>query len=63
MPDPSQPAQESLDEQQRLATLQQAGWQIQYGTYTPVAGDWRPSRLTLQHDQVRVRVVVDGWDS
>jgi len=63
VPEPGPPAQESLDPQQRLATLQQNGWQISYTDYTAVDGGWRPSKLTLQRDNVRVRVVVDGWNS
>jgi outer membrane lipoprotein LolB len=63
VPDPGQPAQESLDPQQRLAALTQNGWQIAYNGYVSVAGEWLPARLTLQREGVRVRVIVDGWDS
>jgi outer membrane lipoprotein LolB len=63
VPEPGHPAQESLDSQQRLATLQQDGWQIQYTGYMTVRGEWLPSKLTLQRQGVRLRVVVDGWNS
>ena len=63
VPEPAHPAQESLDSQQRLITLQQDGWQIQYTDYMSVAGEWLPSKLTIQRQGVRVRVVVDGWNS
>lgn len=63
VPEPGSPAQESLDPQQRLATLQQNGWQIVYTDYTSVSGEWRPARLTLQRGGVRLRLIVDGWDS
>lgn len=63
VPDPATPAQESLDAQQRLATLQQSGWQIEYPDYMSVAGEWLPARLTLQRGRVRLRVIVDGWNS
>jgi outer membrane lipoprotein LolB len=63
VPEPGPPAQESLDPQQRLASLQQNGWQISYTDYTSVNGGWLPSKLTLQRDNVRLRVVVDGWNS
>lgn len=63
VPEPSHPAQESLDGQQRLATLEQDGWQIQYTDYMSVRGEWLPSKLTLQRQGVRVRLVVDGWNS
>ena len=63
VPQPGHEAQESLDTQQRLATLQQDGWQIQYTDYMSVGGEWLPSKLTLQRQGVRLRVVVDGWNS
>jgi outer membrane lipoprotein LolB len=63
VPEPGHPAEELLDSQQRLATLQQEGWQIQYTDYTSVGGEWLPSKLTLQREGVRLRVVVDGWNS
>jgi len=63
VPEPGPPARESLDTQQRLSTLDQNGWQINYTDYTSVNGGWLPSKLTLQRDNVRVRVVVDGWNS
>ncbi len=63
VPDPSSPAKETLDAQQRLASLQQDGWQVDYGAYTSVGGEWLPSRVTLQRGGVRVRLIVDGWSS
>lgn len=63
VPDPASPAKETLDKQQRLASLQQDGWQVDYGAYTSVGGEWLPSRVTLQRAGVRVRLIVDGWSS
>lgn len=63
VPDPATPAKEALDGQQRLASLQQDGWQVDYGAYTSVGGEWLPSRVTLQREGVRVRLIVDGWTS
>ncbi len=63
VPEPQHEAQESLDPQQRLETLRQDGWQIQYTDYMSVRGEWLPSKLTLQRQGVRLRVVVDGWNS
>jgi outer membrane lipoprotein LolB len=63
VPEPGHPAQETLDAQQRLAALEQDGWQIQYTDYMLVGGEWLPSKLTLQRQGVRVRLVVDGWNS
>lgn len=61
VPDPATAAEETLDEQQRLATLQQEGWQIEYADYEVVDGRWLPKRLTLHREGVRVRLLVDDW--
>jgi outer membrane lipoprotein LolB len=61
VPDPSIPATETLDAEARLATLEQAGWRIEYTEYSAVAGRWLPRRLTLHHGEVRVRLFFDNW--
>ena len=62
VPDPAQPATEALDQaQQRLAALTQEGWRVDYQSYVSAGGGALPSRLTLQRDNVRVRLLVDNW--
>jgi outer membrane lipoprotein LolB len=62
VPDPAEPATESLDpSQQRLTSLTQGGWRVDYQGYTAAGGDSLPARLTLQRDSVRVRLLVDSW--
>jgi outer membrane lipoprotein LolB len=61
VPDPSQAASVQLDSQQRLMQLTQDGWQIDYTAYMPVGAEWLPRLLTLRRQDVRVRMVVDGW--
>jgi len=62
VPDPGEPATEAVDpDRGRLSSLSQAGWQIDYGAYTSSNGELLPARLTLQHDAVRVRLLVDAW--
>jgi outer membrane lipoprotein LolB len=62
VPDPAQPASESLDaNQQRLSALTQDGWRIDYQSYVDSSGGPLPSKLTLQRDAVRVRLLVDDW--
>ncbi len=63
VPDPSQPAEEMLDAEQRLASLRQGGWEIAYNGYSVVNGQWLPTRLTLTRNDVRVKLLVDGWGS
>ena len=60
-PDPSKPASVQLDSQQRVTQLTQDGWQIDYTGYMPVGAEWLPRLLTLRRQDVRVRMVVDGW--
>jgi outer membrane lipoprotein LolB len=62
-PDPVHAAEETLDELQRLSRLIQDGWDIEYAAYADVNGKWFPSRMTLKRDDVRVRVLVDGWQT
>ncbi|MFI4868479.1 MAG: lipoprotein insertase outer membrane protein LolB [Steroidobacterales bacterium] len=59
--DPATSAQESLDSQQRLAQLQQGGWQIDYAEYARVQQQWLPRRLTVTRGALRLRVVIDSW--
>ena len=61
VPDPGAPASVKLDPQQRLTRLDQDGWQIAYTAYMPVGAEWLPRLMTLRRAQVRVRMVVDGW--
>jgi outer membrane biogenesis lipoprotein LolB len=63
VPDPAQPANESLDPaQQRLSALTQGGWRVEYQSYEVAGGgEALPARMTLQRDTVRVRLLVDDW--
>ena len=62
VPDPGSPFTEALDAQtQRLSGLTQSGWHVDYTAYTAVGAQSLPSRLTLQRDAVRVRLLVDDW--
>jgi len=62
VPDPAQPASEALDPaQQRLSALTQDGWHVEYQSYGFAGGETLPARLTLQRDEVRVRLLVDEW--
>jgi outer membrane lipoprotein LolB len=63
VPDPAHPAEERLDDSQRLATLKQDGWQIDYTAYTSAHGQTLPAKATLTREGVRVRLFVDDWGS
>ena len=59
--EPTTGAQESVDPQQRLAHLEQGGWQVDYGEYALVQQQWLPRRLTVTRGSLRLRVVIDSW--
>ena len=59
--DPASEAQQSLDGEQRLARLDQGGWQVDYADYVLVQQQWLPRRLTVTRGSLRLRLVVDGW--
>jgi outer membrane lipoprotein LolB len=64
VPDPTSPADETLDPaQQRLKSLAQSGWHIDYAGYMAVGSEWLPARLTLSRADVRVKLLVDDWQS
>jgi outer membrane lipoprotein LolB len=64
VPDPARPADETLDPvRQHLTRLEQDGWRIDYAGYASVAGEWLPARLTLERAGVRVKLLVDDWQS
>jgi len=66
VPDPTMPSKEALDpQQQRLQSIEQDGWQIDYGGYMPggagAGSAALPAKMTVQRSGVRVRLIVDGW--
>ena len=64
VPDPSTPADETLDPaRQHLTHLEQDGWRIDYDSYVAVGSEWLPARLTLERSDVRVKLLVDDWQS
>jgi outer membrane lipoprotein LolB len=60
-PDPSGPAQETVDDAQRLTGLAQFGWQLAYTDYVQWQGQWLPRRITAQRDAVRLRLLISRW--
>lgn len=59
--DPGFASQETIDDQQRLAHLEQDGWQVDYAQYTQVAGQWLPQQLTVTRQSLRLKLVVNAW--
>jgi outer membrane lipoprotein LolB len=59
--DPSLPAEQSLDAEQRLSHLEQDGWQVDYPEYMRVQQLWLPQRLTVTRGALRLRLVINTW--
>jgi len=62
IPNPASGFEVSRNDQDRAKTLTQAGWNIAYDRYLPVAGDVLPTRVVLSREGVRVRIIIDHWD-
>ena len=60
-PAPGAPHIESLGTDARLATLDQAGWQVRYERYRSAGALALPARLDITKDALRLRVVVQDW--
>ena len=60
-PAPDSPWRETLDDGQRLAALEQAGWQVRYGRYTAQHGMELPARVELTAGTLRLRFAVSAW--
>lgn len=62
VPNPGSNFDLKRNEQDRAKSLSQAGWNLDYDRYAPVAGDLLPARLVMSRGDVRVRIVIDHWD-
>jgi outer membrane lipoprotein LolB len=60
-PDPAMVATETLNDEQRLAQLQQGEWQVDYGEYQQAAGLWLPRRVALHRGELRVKLQLSHW--
>ena len=59
--DPALPAQESVDDQQRLAHLEQDGWHVDCEDYALVDRQWLPRRLIVTRQTLRLKLIVNTW--
>jgi outer membrane lipoprotein LolB len=62
VPDPSEASTITRNAHDRAQQLIQSGWTVDIGRYLAVGADWLPGQLTVQRDQVRLRIAVDHWD-
>ena len=61
LPVPGIPAKPTLDQYQRLTTLTQAGWQVQYQSYTTLGELDLPSRITIFSAALKTKLVIYDW--
>lgn len=61
LPVPEAAAIRTLDGQGRLQSLEQSGWRIAYRAYQSVDGNDLPTKLFMENDTYKVRLVVDTW--
>jgi outer membrane lipoprotein LolB len=61
VPAPQVPAEETLGQDLRLATLAQSGWQVRFDRYETVGTIALPARLEMTTEGLRLRVVVSEW--
>jgi outer membrane lipoprotein LolB len=61
IPDPDRAAKTELDEEARLASLEQGNWKVTISRYKESAGQSLPHTLTAINPDTRVRMVIDTW--
>jgi outer membrane lipoprotein LolB len=61
LPDPGSRFEQTLDAQGRLQQLNQSGWDIRYQRFTQLDGVEWPSKLTLERDDLVLKLVIDQW--
>lgn len=61
LPDPDAHPEVMLDAQGRVQQLKQSGWTIRYQRFLLVDGVEWPARLTLEHDDLLLKMVIDQW--
>ena len=60
-PDPTDEFTKTTDARGELVSLDQGGWHVEYQEYAEVEGFSLPTRLTLERDQIRIKLAVSDW--
>ena len=61
MPAPGALAEKKFDKYNHLKTLTQQGWNIEYQRYTSDKGVDLPSKITMQHAKLKIKMVISSW--
>jgi outer membrane lipoprotein LolB len=51
-----------FDAQSRIQRLEQSQWRIEYKGYQSVQAYELPRKITLENDQLKIRIVIDRWE-
>lgn len=54
---------QQFDEQGRISEMQQAGWSISIKRYMDVAGVGLPSKIFMQDDHFKLKLIIQDWDT
>lgn len=60
-PAPARPYQIERDALQRPAQLMQDGWRVKYSEWRTAEGQGLPRKMSLQREDMEIRLVVDRW--
>ncbi len=61
LPAPNSSAQKSYDPYHRLTQLTQAGWQIQFLSYTTAHGIDLPTKIFMNHSGLNIKIIITEW--
>lgn len=61
LPQPGGGDQQTLDDQGRLAQLQQSHWKVRFRAYTTYGSHTLPQKVFVDNHLLSVRVVIDQW--
>lgn len=61
LPDPRSPHRTSEDDVGFPATMDQAGWHIDYRDWSQADGLWLPRRIVMTYDDLRTTLVINRW--
>lgn len=61
VPVPSLPANTKFDQYNRLTSLSQSGYNIQYQGYTKTSSADLPNRISISSSNIKVKIIVYSW--
>lgn len=59
--DPQYDSERRFDDAGWLAGLEQNGWSVEYSRFSRVGAYYMPGKIVMEHEQARVKLVIDDW--